>query len=272
QANMATDHLSKLSVKQQVDVINGRQKKKLQQSEVVEEELATEDKKEKKMQHSSDDVGSLLDEKPGVRRVIGVYLIIILILGVYLADHWFQVPEMKKLYLYHNNPVWYQFVTSLFCHVNCSINILKVLNSMGRVVVENEGFFALWIYYIFTGVIASFAGFLYLKGNVVSLGASGAVWGLCAICASIKWQMTWWKTFITLAGIYLMEKGSDRVQPASISSVTLIINTIAHYTGAIAGVGVLWIRSKLGSKVGTMLLDNSFSCLEGASWVHTKSL
>lgn len=30
----------------------------------------------------------------------------------------FQVQAIKTLYLYHNWPAWYQFVTATFCHAN----------------------------------------------------------------------------------------------------------------------------------------------------------
>ncbi|XP_034680542.1 rhomboid-like protein 11, chloroplastic isoform X3 [Vitis riparia] len=53
------------------------------------------------------------------RQVNGIFWIILLNLGIFVADHLFQVRAIKTLYLYHNWPAWYQFVTATFCHANC---------------------------------------------------------------------------------------------------------------------------------------------------------
>lgn len=56
----------------------------------------------------------------------------------------------------------------------------------GKLVEEEEGTFALWFSYILTGVGANLVSWLVLPRNAVSVGASGAVFGLFAISVLVK--------------------------------------------------------------------------------------
>ena len=56
----------------------------------------------------------------------------------------------------------------------------------GKLVEEEEGNFALWLSYILTGVGANLVSWLVLPRNAVSVGASGAVFGLFAISVLVK--------------------------------------------------------------------------------------
>ena len=50
-------------------------------------------------------------------RILIVYVYYIAITkGVLLVNS--QVRDIKALYLFHNRPAWYQFVTAAFCHAN----------------------------------------------------------------------------------------------------------------------------------------------------------
>lgn len=51
---------------------------------------------------------------------------------------------------------------------------------------EEEGNLGLWISYILTGVGANFVSWLVLPRSAVSLGSSGAVFGLFAISVLVK--------------------------------------------------------------------------------------
>ena len=51
---------------------------------------------------------------------------------------------------------------------------------------EEEGSFALWLSYILTGAGANLVSWLVLPRNAVSVGASGAVFGLFAISVLVK--------------------------------------------------------------------------------------
>lgn len=56
----------------------------------------------------------------------------------------------------------------------------------GKLVEEEEGNFALWLSYILTGVGANLVSWLVLPRNAVSVGASGAVFGLFTISVLVK--------------------------------------------------------------------------------------
>jgi membrane associated rhomboid family serine protease len=56
----------------------------------------------------------------------------------------------------------------------------------GKLVEEEEGSFAVWLSYLFTGVGANLVSWLILPRTVVSVGASGAVFGLFAISVLVK--------------------------------------------------------------------------------------
>ncbi|KAK4786923.1 hypothetical protein SAY86_010756 [Trapa natans] len=127
------------------------------------------------------------EEKP-VKRVNGIFWIILLNIGIYAADHLFQVQSIKSMYLYHNWPAWYQFITATFCHAdwNHLSSNLFFLYIFGKLVEEEEGNFALWFSYIITGAGANLVSWLLLPRNSVSVGASGAVFGLFAISVLVK--------------------------------------------------------------------------------------
>lgn len=61
-----------------------------------------------------------------------------------------------------------------------------VLWLTGKLVEEEEGNFGLWLSYLFTGVGANLVSWLVLPRNAVSVGASGAVFGLFAISVLVK--------------------------------------------------------------------------------------
>lgn len=56
----------------------------------------------------------------------------------------------------------------------------------GKLVEEEGGSFAMWLSYILTGVGANIVSWLILPRNTVSVGASGAVFGLFTISVLVK--------------------------------------------------------------------------------------
>ncbi|KAK9742140.1 hypothetical protein RND81_03G151100 [Saponaria officinalis] len=202
-------------------------------------------------------------EKPDKRhktekRVNGVFWIILLNIGLYVADHIFQIRGIKMLYLYHNWPAWYQFVTAAFCHANWNhlSSNLFFLYIFGKLVEEEEGNFGLWLSYILTGAGANLVSWLVLPRNSVSVGASGAVFGLFAISVLVKMSWDWRKILeVLILGQFVIE----RVMEAAQASTGLIngmtgsyalqpINHIAHLSGALIGVLLVWLLSRVPSQ------------------------
>ncbi|GAY48256.1 Rhomboid-like protein 11 [Citrus sinensis] len=211
----------------------------------------------------SDMISQLELDKPEERRkpkksVNGVFWIILLNLGLYVADHVFQVRSIKSLYLYHNFPAWYQFVTAAFCHANWNhlSSNLFFLYIFGKLVEEEEGNFGLWLSYIFTGAAANFVSWLILPKNAVSVGASGAVFGLFAISVLVKMSWDWRKILeVLILGQFVVEKVMEAAQASAGMSGTFIggysvqsINHIAHLSGALFGVFLVWLLSRVPSQ------------------------
>uniref|UniRef100_A0A803QUD6 Peptidase S54 rhomboid domain-containing protein n=1 Tax=Cannabis sativa TaxID=3483 RepID=A0A803QUD6_CANSA len=118
---------------------------------------------------------------------------------------------MKSLYLYHSFPEWYQFLTATFCHGswNHLSSNLFFLYIFGKLVEEEEGNFALWLSYILTGVGANLVSWLILPRNAVSIGASGAVFGLFTISVLVKMSWDWRKILeVLILGQFVVEKVS----------------------------------------------------------------
>ncbi|KAJ0031978.1 hypothetical protein Pint_12792 [Pistacia integerrima] len=210
----------------------------------------------------SDMIPQLEIEKPDGRRkqdkrVNGIFWIILINLGLYVADHVFQVRGIKSLYFYHNRPTWYQFVTSTFCHANWNhlSSNLFFLYIFGKLVEEEEGNFALWLSYIFTGAGANLVSWLVLPRNAVSVGASGAVFGLFAISVLVKMSWDWRKILeVLILGQFVIEKVMEAAQASAGLSGSYggyalqSINHIAHLSGALIGVFLVWLLSRVPSE------------------------
>ncbi|XP_047308373.1 rhomboid-like protein 11, chloroplastic [Impatiens glandulifera] len=190
------------------------------------------------------------------KRENAVFWIILLNLGIYVADHIFQVRGIKALYLYHNRPVWFQIVTATFCHANwkhLSSNLF-FLYIFGKLVEEEEGSFALWISYLLTGAGANLVSWLILPRNSVSVGASGAVFGLFAVSVLVKMSWDWRKILeVLILGQFVIEKVMEAAQ-ASIGVSSALngggsamqnINHIAHLSGALIGAALVWLLSRV---------------------------
>ncbi|CAL8996578.1 unnamed protein product [Prunus brigantina] len=193
------------------------------------------------------------------RRANGIFWIILANLGIYIADHVFQVVRaIKMLYLYHNWPTWYQFLTATFCHANWNhlSSNLFFLYIFGKLVEEEEGNFALWLCYILTGVGANLVSWLVLPRNAVSVGASGAVFGLFTISVLVKMSWDWRKILeVLILGQFVIEKVMEAAQastalsgPFGGGSSLMNVNHIAHLSGALVGVFLVWILSKVPSE------------------------
>lgn len=213
--------------------------------------------------NGSDFTSQLEFGKPGgkqkpQKQVNGIFWIILLNLGLYVADHLFQVQAIKTLYLYHNWPAWYQFVTATFCHAdwNHLSSNLFFLYIFGKLVEEEEGNFGLWLSYLLTGAGANLVSWLVLPRNAVSVGASGAVFGLFAISVLVKISWDWRKILeVLILGQFVIEKVMEAAQASTGLSATLIggypiqsINHIAHLSGALIGVLLIWLLSRVPSQ------------------------
>ncbi|XP_057957954.1 rhomboid-like protein 11, chloroplastic isoform X2 [Malania oleifera] len=211
------------------------------------------------MMNGSDMISQLELGKPEEKQkpkkhVNGIFWILLLNLGIYVADHLFQFRGIKILYLYHNWPAWYQFVTATFCHANWNhlSSNLFFLYIFGKLVEEEEGNFALWISYILTGAGANLVSWLVLPRNAVSVGASGAVFGLFAVSVLVKMSWDWRKILeVLILGQFVIEKVMEAAQASTGLSAPFAlqsVNHIAHLSGALIGVVLVWLLSRIPSQ------------------------
>jgi len=92
------------------------------------------------------------------------------------------------LMLNHMKPRWFQFITSIFCHASwqhLSSNLF-LLYIFGKLVEEEEGMLGVWMTYIVCGVGGSIASMMLSPKNAVSMGASGAVFGLFVVSVLVR--------------------------------------------------------------------------------------
>ncbi|XP_074584741.1 rhomboid-like protein 11, chloroplastic isoform X2 [Curcuma longa] len=147
------------------------------------------------------------------RPVSGVFWILLLNLGIYVADHILQLVE------------------------------------------EEEGNFALWISYILTGAGANLVSWLLLPRSAVSLGASGAVFGLFAISVLVKMSWDWRKIIeVLILGQFVIDKVMEAAQASTNLTGTfgrgsfMAVNHIAHLSGALIGAALVLLVSRIPSQ------------------------
>ncbi|BBN02641.1 hypothetical protein MPTK1_2g16890 [Marchantia polymorpha subsp. ruderalis] len=185
----------------------------------------------------------------------GIFLLLLLNLGIFALDHWLHFPIISHLYLHHSDPKWYQFVTATFCHINWThlSSNLFFLYIFGKLIEEEEGGFAVWLSYLITGVGANLVSWLLLPRSVISAGASGAVFGLFAVSVLVKMSFDWRKILeVLILGQFVVEKVMEEAQAsASMGSFALKssmnINHIAHLSGALLGVLLICLLNRLPS-------------------------
>ncbi|TVU07152.1 hypothetical protein EJB05_32937 [Eragrostis curvula] len=188
------------------------------------------------------------DKEQPSRRPNGIFWILLLNFALYVADHVFQIWQIKALYLYHASPTWYQFVTSTFCHANwnhLSSNLFFVY-IFGKLVEEEEGNFALWMSYILTGAGANLISWLVLPTSSVSLGASGAVFGLFTISVLVKMSWDWRKIIeVLILGQFVVDKVMEAARATTIAGQSFQVNNIAHVSGALIGAALVFLVSRI---------------------------
>lgn len=173
----------------------------------------------------------------------GTFALVLANVVGYVLDHVVHLEPMKALYLYHASWRPWQLVTSLFCHgsfSHLSSNLFFLL-VFGRFVEDTGGPWGVVLCYLTTGVFANIASLLLIHGGVVSLGASGAVFGLfvVAVLARFSWNVRRLLESLILGNFVVnqvLEEGAQTMQQAGVSRTLVQTNHIAHLGGALGGV------------------------------------
>jgi len=173
----------------------------------------------------------------------------------YLLDHVLHLPVMKAFYLHHMAPQWWQFLTSLFCHgswAHLSSNIF-FLYIFGKLVEEEEGWGGLIASYLICGAGASVASYLLLSKQSVSLGASGAVFGLFVVSVLCKLQAFNWRRAIEvlILGQFVVEKVASELSVSVAGGKIaqgMVVNHVAHLAGAAIGALLIYLVALIPEK------------------------
>jgi membrane associated rhomboid family serine protease len=181
----------------------------------------------------------MLDNTPPAPRSEQVYNGVFILLGInlalYVLINLLGLP-LRVLYLNHNSPAWFQFITSMFCHANWAhlSGNMFLLYVFGKIVEEEEGVLGVVASYLITGLGANLLSWLLLPPNTVSLGASGAVFGLFAVSVLIKLSWGWRRIIeVIILGQFVISQVVSQVQNLDAQDG---VNRIAHLGGAIFGV------------------------------------
>ena len=167
----------------------------------------------------------------------GVFALVAINIVLFLLD---RVLNLNFLYLNHARPQWYQFVTSLFLHANWAhiSGNLFFLYIFGKLIEEEEGLVGVVLSYLVCGIGANVASVLLQPGNIVSLGASGAVFGLFAVSVLVRLSWHWRKILeVLILGQFVLERFFSELQRIGVNDG---INRIAHVGGALVGVALIF--------------------------------
>ena len=176
-----------------------------------------------------------------------VYALILANLLIFFSDKILRLPlPQRVLYLCHSQPMWFQPLTSTLCHASrehLSGNMFLLL-LFGRAVEDELGWFGLLAAYAFCGVVANMVSLLLLPRATVSLGASGAVFGLFAVStlSKLTWRDLDWRKLCEVAvlGEFVLGKVLAEIQTAATGGVAGI-NHVAHLSGAVAGMFLVFL-------------------------------
>ena len=180
-----------------------------------------------------------------------VYALIMANIVIFILDKVLRLPFVRALYLYHAGWAWWQPLTSCFCHASrshLSGNVFLLL-LFGRSVEDDLGWGGLAFAFAFCGVMANVVSLLILPSMTVSIGASGAVFGLFAVStlAKLSWNELDWRKLVEVVvlGEFVFGKVMSEIQTAATGGVAGI-NHVAHLSGAAAGVAmVLLLRTAI---------------------------
>lgn len=178
----------------------------------------------------------------------GTFLLCFLCLAMFVADNVLHLPFARVLYLVHGHgsliSPWWTVATHAFAHANwahLSANLFPLL-IFGKLVEETEGAVGVVFYYLLTAAGAALASVWLTPGPaVVSVGASGAVFGLFSIAVLTRLSADPRKLleFFILGQFVVGQVLSEAKAQAAGGMMLaggLAVSHVAHLAGALAGV------------------------------------
>lgn len=186
---------------------------------------------------------------PVPRRDTGTCALVLFCIAIFLYE---RLPilgqgghPLMAWRLHHDS--WFrpmQLVTAAFCHHNyghLSSNLFG-LYVFGRAAEEQVGAGGLVLSYLICAVLANVVSLFWIHGHVVSLGASGAVFGLFVAATLLKFQFDWRSLveFLVLGQFAFSQVSSELTGPRRPG-----VDSVAHIAGAFAGIIAYVVVRKL---------------------------
>lgn len=177
----------------------------------------------------------------------GTFLLCALCLAVFVADNVLHLPGTGALHLVHGSgrllSPWPTLFSHAFAHANwqhLSANLFPLL-VFGKLVEETEGAAGVLLAYLLTAAGAALASVWLTPGPaVVSVGASGAVFGLFSIAVLTRFSADprrLLEFFVLGQFVVSQVLGEARAQAAGGTLMGgLAVSHVAHLAGALAGV------------------------------------
>jgi membrane associated rhomboid family serine protease len=198
-------------------------------------------------------VGARMAASKSTSKPTAVFALILANLALFVVDKLLRMPFARTLYLYHGRMAWWQPFTACFCHADrahLSGNLFLLL-LFGRSVEDDLGWGGLLVAFAWCGVLANLASLVLLPAGTVSIGASGAVFGLFAVSVLSRLtprDLDWRKLVeVCVLGEFVLGKMLSEVRTAATGGIAGV-NHVAHLSGAGAGVLLVFIlRTLLGA-------------------------
>lgn len=166
------------------------------------------------------------------------YALIVATFFTFVADNILRMNLMKA------TPSLFRPLVSVFCHANNAhlYGNAFLLLLFGRRVEEDLGWRGMVVAYLFCGVCANMASLLLLPGNTISLGASGAVFGLFTVSMLSRMrarELEWRRVveFLIICEFRLIETVSFDKAGAPL--------LVAHLAGVGSGVALVFLLRAL---------------------------
>ena len=159
------------------------------------------------------------------------------------------------LALNHARPRWFQLVTSAFVHLDyahLSSNLLSLLVA-GKMVEDGEGPWGVAAAYLVTAACASAAALAFLPRASVSVGASGACFGLAAVAVLTRLSFDPQRLLEgAILGQFVartvLDEGRAQLAGGALTAGGAAVSHVAHLAGAAAGVLVVLLLARLPSE------------------------
>ena len=181
----------------------------------------------------------------------GTLALILINIAIFVAAK-AGLPFVSALALHHARPRAWQLVASAFVHLDgahLGSNLFSLL-LFGKAVEEEGGWFGVFLTYIVCALGANLASLAFLPRTSVSIGASGAVFGLIVVSCLSRLKLN--LRSIVECGIltqFAVQQvlGEARAQAAG-GTLTVggaTVSHVAHLAGAAAGVLLVLLLSRL---------------------------